>query len=152
MKVKLGKNNISLIGWMEVYSHYPSAFTQRAAISAPPAPGQYHNALFVSLATLMWSYSVSPLPSLSPLLSSSRLQARRWEEDRWQTGAGRRGTRTHGQRMAPSQAGSAHTSIVFLLHLNVSFYTDASRPTVSAAGFLSTGSLPLHTHSCGAGV
>lgn len=56
----------SLIGWKEVYSHYPSAFTQRAAISASPAPGQYTDALFVSLATVMqWCprlTSVSPLP------------------------------------------------------------------------------------------
>lgn len=36
----------SLIGWKEVYSHYPSAFAQRAAISASSAPGQYNNAPF----------------------------------------------------------------------------------------------------------
>lgn len=44
---------LSLTGWKEVYSHYSTAFTQRAAISASPAPGQYNDALFVSLATLM---------------------------------------------------------------------------------------------------
>lgn len=47
---------IILIGWKEVYSHYPSAFIQRAAISASPAPGQYNNALFPSLATMMRFY------------------------------------------------------------------------------------------------
>lgn len=33
-----------------------SAFTQRAAISASPAPGQYNDALFVSFATMMPLY------------------------------------------------------------------------------------------------
>lgn len=80
----------SLIGWKEVYSHYPSAFTQRAAISASPAPGQYNDALFVSLATLMQLYSdltsVFPLPI--PLLqppTSMQMGRRLTVEECWWT-------------------------------------------------------------------
>lgn len=91
----------------EVCSHYPSAFTQRAATVASPAPGQYDTELFVSFATWCRRVSVSPPALLSSFLSSSRLQARRREEDRRQEGAGGRGARTHCEGMAPPQARSA---------------------------------------------
>lgn len=97
----------SIIGWKEVNPHYPSAFTQRAAISASPAPGQYNDALFVSFATMIPLYLHWTLVFLSPFLFFSRLQTRRREEDRWQKGVGGRGTRAHCQRMASSQARSA---------------------------------------------
>lgn len=80
----------SFIWWKEVYSHYPLAFTQRAALSASPAPGQYDNAPFVSLATLMQSYSyitcVFPLPvPLLQLPTSMQMERRLTAEECWWT-------------------------------------------------------------------